>query len=82
MQKLESVLRTDTCSNRFRVNQKLPIITIRDANPSHSENKGDKTNNIGALSKRVTLYVGDTYAAIEKQLAKRQKSKRRWINAC
>jgi hypothetical protein len=41
-----------------------------------------KSSNIGALSKIITLYIGETYPAIEKQLAKRQRQrteKRGWI---
>jgi hypothetical protein len=32
-----------------------------------------KSSNIGALAKIITLYVGQTYPDIEKQLAKRQR---------
>jgi hypothetical protein len=41
-----------------------------------------KTSNIGALAKIITLYVGETYPDIEKQLVKRQRKatdKRGWI---
>jgi hypothetical protein len=40
-----------------------------------------KSSNIGALSKLVTLYVGDTYPDIEKQITKRQRkiSKKRGL---
>jgi len=34
-----------------------------------------KSSNIGALAKIITLYVGETYPAIEKQLAKRQRQR-------
>src|SRR5436309_12265842 len=41
-----------------------------------------KSSNIGALAKIITLYVGETYTAIEKQIVKRQRKgtkKRGWL---
>jgi hypothetical protein len=41
-----------------------------------------KSSNIGALAKLVTLYIGETYPDIEKQLVKRQRKgtdKRGWL---
>jgi hypothetical protein len=41
-----------------------------------------KSSNIGALAKIITLYVGETYRDIEKQLVKRQRErtkKRGWL---
>jgi len=34
-----------------------------------------KSSNIGALAKVISLYVGETYPAIEKQLVKRQRQR-------
>ena len=41
-----------------------------------------KSSNIGALSKVISLYVGETYRDIEKELVKRQRErtkKRGWL---